>query len=123
MSPSPDLLRFEFENFPVNAKSKLCKLLTQTTLDRDENGWQLILDPGYPTITLSSKNKKADVEAAVSIILRNKLGAVAIEQKRGVHHFKAGKSRRFFFFDEWTKIIDKSNTILSSNGSLVIEIE
>ncbi|KAL7471652.1 hypothetical protein ACHAXS_011939 [Conticribra weissflogii] len=123
MLPFPDLLRFEFENFSVNAKTELRKLLTQNVLDRNEDGWQLVLDPCYPTIALSNKNKKADVEAAVSIILRNKLGAVANEQKRGVHHFKAGRSRRFFFLDEWTKIIDKSNNIITNSGSLVIEIE
>ena len=117
--PPIEILSFEFDHSIVKKVSKI----SQSAFDSSENCWQLTLYPNYPTIVLYNKGKN-DIEVAISLILRNANGSVAHEQRRGLRHFKAGKSHSFLFLMEWSKIINHPNEIVKIGSStLLIEAE
>ena len=118
---APQLLRFVYDVFKT--KSNEAKKIYQTTTDSKGETWQLTLYPDYPTVALTYKGKR-DVNAAISIILRDSRGSVAYERRRGIKQFKGGKTSQqsFLFLIEWSKIINSENEIYRGND-LIIDVE
>ena len=94
MISKPELLRFVYDDFKTKSNEE--RKISQLTIDCHCNYWQLTLYPEYPTVALSNKGKH-DVDVTVSLILRDAKGSVAHEQRRGLQHFKGGKSQCFLF--------------------------
>ena len=118
---APQLLRFVYYDFKT--KSNEAKKINQITTDSRGETWQLTLYPDYPTVALTYKGKR-DVNAAISIILRDSRGSVAYERRRGIKQFKGGKTSQqsFLFLIEWSKIINSENEIYRGND-LIIDVE
>lgn len=119
MISKPELLRFVYDDF--KSTSDIAVKMSRETMDCSGNWWRLTLYPHYPTVVLTNKGSDG-IDVTVSFILRNAKGRVAHEHRRGIRHFEGGKSMRFIYLNEWTKIISRPNKILTGE-ELTIEVE